>query len=257
MKPHLQKQLFFFAAVVFAALLADSCRKKANPTPSNAKFTGCRVAQIIENGTATNGTTYSFTYNNDGRVSTIKFQGGGDSFVKTITYKTNCIIVITKDNGSVSAKDSLLLDAQKRVILIDHYNYNGSPPPNLMYDQYNYDTSGNLVTIVSHYYSTVSSQNFQWANGDIEWNTGGTDFYTYVYDTSLYNIGNISARFSDLENYGIGIYTPRHLCSMAIMDNSDTTNYTYTRDADGKITSSKRIFPGNYINTTAITYNCE
>ena len=257
MKPNAQKQLLLFAAMAFATLIPQACRKKVTPAPSNAKFTGCRIAQIIENGTASSGTTYSFTYNNDGTVSTIKFQSGGDSFVKTITYKTNCIIVVTKDNGDVSAKDSLVLDAQKRVILIDHYNYNGSPPPNEVYDQYNYDVSGNLVAIVSHYYTNVSSRNFQWANGDIEWNTGGTDFYTYVYDTSSYNVGNISARFYDLENYGIGIYTPRHLFSMAIMDNSDTTNYTYTRDNEGKVASVKLVYPGNYINTTAITYNCE
>lgn len=244
---------------IIAAILLPGCHKKSNNTtsPKAANFTGCRVTQVVEGGSATYSTTYTFSYNDDGTVSTIKLHPtSGDSYLRTITYKSNRIIVSTTDNSYPYSIDSLLLDTQNRVVYIYHFDFNGGSP-NGVYDQYCYDSSGNLTAITSHYYSTVSSQNFQWANGDIVWSTSGTDYYTYIYDTSLYKVGNISARISDLENYGRGIYAPHHLYAMAVMDSVDTINYSYTTDSNGNITSIKEIYPGNDISSRVISYECE
>ena len=257
----MNRSLFFIIFLFVIAIWVSACHKKGNAIPALAKYTGCRVMQIIEPDLDTGSRiTYRFTYNDDGTVATVSVrpQPLGDSFLKKITYKTNCIIVFTADNSSPYSKDSLVIDGQNRVTYIDHYSYNGSPSPNEVFDEYLYDANGYLENIVYHNYSSISSQTFHWANDDLGWNTSGNDFYTYVYDTGVYNIGNITARTSDLENYGRSIYTPRHLISQAIMDNTDTITCTYTVDTGGSITTLNKQENGYpYTKTTRITYACE
>jgi len=262
----MKKALYIFTPVIITAILFSACKKKDNATPnttsSNSKFTGCRISQISEAGFGINGTNvYTFTYNNDGTVATITSHPDNvDVYVTTVTYNKNYVIAYTTDNGLAYSKDSIALNAQGKVINIDYYSYNGEPPAHEIYDQYSYDSSENLVAIISYNYNTVSTQNFQWVNGNIEWLSLTTDFYSYVYGTNLYSVGNITARLTDLENYGIATYTFRNLYTMMIMDNTDTFNYAYTLDTldtSGKLTKAVETESGNYTHTTEVTYDCQ
>ena len=243
-------------------LCISACKKKSNSSPSQAKFTGCRVYQITESSfdttTLESSVVYTFYYNDDGTVARINTKKGpatADYNDTYITYKKAYLLVSASSGGSVTSEaDSIVIDGQGKVTYIFQNQYGSFQE---VWSYYQYDSLGNLVLITSHNYTTVSSQNFQWANGDIMWNTSGTDFLNYVYDASLYNIGNINARIADLENYGRAIYSPKHLHSLAIMDNADTIRYSYTLDSIGKLTYLKETDPGNYIKTTQITYACE
>jgi hypothetical protein len=114
-----------------------------------------------------------------------------------------------------------------------------------------------MVFYTSKDYSTLSSANFQWKNGDIIWNNSGTGLVTNVFDTGIYNIGNITSRIIDFENYGRGIYVSKHLRSQVTIDNTDTVHFAYTLDTGGRLTTLTETDPGNYVKTTQITYNCE
>jgi len=200
---------------------------------------------------------YTFTYNNDGTVATISTGSGSNTMVKTFRYNANNIVISLLDGSFVYSKDSLLLDAQSRIIRADHWGDNEAPYPNIVYEQYQYDSLGNLVTSTSHQYNSINTTIYQWKSGDVTWNTAGTDFYDYVYGTALYNTGNIKAFLTDFENYGRAIYTPTHLATMAIMDNTDTFLYNYALDSGGRVSQLKITEPGNYTHTTLVSYDCE
>ena len=242
------------------AVLFSACHKKSNdqPTPVPAKFTGCRISEITQVALdSSSKITYQFSYNDDGTVSKIVSQTypGTDEMTKTFTYKTGCIIATTTERSSVSEKESIVLGAQDKVVYIDFHNYNGSPPPNEVWDSFSYDNSGYLMSGSYHNYGSFSSQYFEWKNGDLVWKTFGTDVYTYVYDSGLYNTGNITARINDLESYGRGIYTTKHLPVTAILNSADTLKITYTLDSGGRITYMND--PTNLLPNTLITYMCE
>ena len=260
------KKYILLLSPILLLFWVASCRKKSNASPSPnpiiTKFTGCRVSQIIEIGVDTsNRTVYSFYYNNDGTVSKINTQMGwqvSNSSDRVFVYTSNYISVKGVAYGSTpqSPEDSLILDNQNRVTYIYHNdNYNTY---NNVWDNYQYDSFGNLESIIYHSNNTLSSESFSWKNGDFTWTTTGTDYYNYVYSSDLLNIGNIHSRISDMETYGRGIFTPVHVRTMAIMDeNEDTSFYSYTLDSGGKLTYLKETQPGNYIQTTQISYTCE
>jgi hypothetical protein len=256
-----RKTMIIFPVLLVLYLWTVSCKK--TPKPSSVKtspFTGCRISQIVQFGydTTTGKTVYQFIYNNDGTVAKIISppQKGQDSFARVFTYKPNCIIVYATDNSLPYSKDSLLFDDNNRVVFIDHYTYNGSPQPNQVWDKYQYDNLGNMVLQTSHSNGASTTATYSWKNGDLQWNTSGTDFVDYYYDTTLYNIGNIFTRITDFVSYGRTVLPPsKHLRSYSIEDGADSVIYTYQLDNTGKVT---------YLNisisltpVTEITYDCE
>ncbi len=166
-------------------------------------------------------------------------------------------MVTSYDNGYITGKDSVQPDAQNHIVYIDHIDNYSSPRVNEVYDTYAYDSLGNLVSQTSYSYNTVSTTTYQWKNGDLQWNTAGTDYYTYQYDSTVYNTGNTKELMTDFEKYGRSIFTPSHLCTAAIMDGAYTTTYNNTLDSGGRLTRLTRTETGGYTYTTAISYECK
>ena len=248
--------------ILLPAMLLLSCRKSNNaPSSLPASFTGCHVSTITQTFPGSTSTITSFTYNSDGSVATIKSQSPPDNdiFVKTFIYKPGIIIINTTDNSLPYSRDSLLTDAQNRVTYINHYDYNGSPQPNLIYDIFQYDTSGNIVTasVTYHNYSQISSAVYEWKNGDLQWNTSGSDFYSYNYDTTNYNTASVTTDVGNFLNYGRGILANVHWLSQSYLDSQLVYTYTNSTDSAGKITSIRQADATNtYFTTTNITYDC-
>lgn len=258
----MKKYLLVFTSFTLIIVQVSSCRKKRSPSPAlMAKYTGCRISQIIQTDVdTTQKIVYTFSYNGDGTVSKISCVTGtfaGNNYVKSITYKKGCVLVSQLWGGAATIPehtDSIILDGQNRAISVFHNDVSGFN--NQLWDEYRYDSSGNMVLYTNHNYNTVSTANYYWKNGDLQWNTSGTDLVSYLYDTGLYNIGNISARITDFVNYGRSIYpASRHLHSKAIVNNADTSIYTYTVDGSGKLTYVN--LPGSLTQRTWITYSCE
>ena len=258
---HMRKTTTIIPVLLVISCWISSCRKPAKPSPvTNTPFTGCRISQIIQHGydSTTDKSVYRFFYNNDGTVAKIIEPpvDGHDSVAKVFTYKPNCIIVYGTDNSLTYSKDSLLLDDNNRVIFIDHYVYNGSPQPNQLWDKYQYDNAGNMVLQTSHNNGMSTTSTFSWKNGDLQWNTSGTDFVDYYYDTALYNIGNIFTKITDFVSYGRTVVPPsRHLHTFSIEDGADSAFYNYQLDNSRKV-----IYLNVSVSLTPVTevsYDCE
>lgn len=82
----------------------------------------------------------------------------------------------------------------------------------------------------------------------------------YTYNDTLYNTGNLTAALSDLEAYGRGIYTPRHLLTQAHVvtpfDDSVKT-YRYTLDTGGRISTVTESILGHVTNIRRVGYECQ
>jgi hypothetical protein len=182
--------------VLFIAI--TSCKKRSNPSPaSTAHFTGCRVSQITQVGLDTSSTMiYQFYYNDDGtvkRVNNIPNKQLTESYVKDFVYKNGYMLgyTIFYGSNSVSYTDSILIDAQNRITDVFHKdpsNYYG-----LDWDNYRYDSQGNMVFFTYNNGRSISTGNYQWKNGDLVWNTSLTDVVNSFYDPVPYNTGNINA----------------------------------------------------------------
>jgi hypothetical protein len=238
-------------ACLGAIVLAPSCKKGATIDPTApVAFTGCRIRQVVISPTDTaQRERYDFTYNEDGTVATITTnRSNNPSYitVKKFTYKPGSILVFQKDNSSYTMTDSMSLDAQGKVLITgykDGYYFN--------YRTYAYDSLGQVILVTSNQYSSVTSANYLWRNGDMV-RSGG---FTYDYDSTLYKVGNIKASIKDLLQYGRGILTTRHTYRRYWTDTTSSYNYSYTFDSSGNITQIVEGEP-SYRITTDIYYDC-
>lgn len=259
----------FIAVLIIMSII--SCKKQGNIITAGpgfsqhfpANISGCYISKITIAGGLYRG-IYTFSYNDNGTVSAINGNVdtfASDNYILKFLYFPNAIVVQTifYNSSSPAYYDSLILDNNNRVTTIYAYGTNGgfTKYPANPSTTYQYDSVGNMVLVTNYNYSTISTANYYWKNGDLQWNTVGTDQYTYIYDSSLYNTGNIKTGIIDFLKYGRPIFTTRHIHTMAIQNGRDSIGYIYTRDADGKIINIKQVEPGNYISTTQIDYNCK
>ena len=253
---------FFF---VFACFVA--CKKPGKSAP--AKFTGCRISQISESGADTSQkTVYHLYYNNDGSVSYMFVffsQSNYSNYYKYFNRIGTRIIsrTVNAQQNYTQQSDTISLDAQGRVdgIIPSYYSYGYDNNR----DEYYYDSVGNMYLHNAIGYSNVSSDFIPWLNGDptmdsLSENGGEINVTHYWYNDTLYNTGNLTARLSDLENYGRAIYTPKHLMNRAhysdmYLDSVKTFNYLL--DTGGRITTITESLPGTVVNISRIVYECE
>lgn len=266
--------LKFVIATFAVAILIFACGKKQAPAPE--KFSGCRVRQIMKLGADTTGNNkliYTFSYNGDGTVSKIVCVNpatANDSSFTIFYYKGKYIISYTVFYNELSApasRDSIILDSQNRVSFVDHHDYNGSPPPNVNWEKFTYDVSGQMIYHTSHYYSQESVDTFLWQDGDIQHFSAdihggwGAIIYDYIYTDTVFSTGNITARIDDYTAYGRPTYFTKHLRRWALNESSpgtyDTIRYDYSLNATGEVTNIRETDPGNYHFITRIYYECE
>jgi hypothetical protein len=257
-----KRYLFFFTALI----VASSCTKNGGgldyPAQPKNNFLGCRISQIVKRDLpAVAPSTYNFYYNSDGTVSRIdalndlqNYSSDNNSY-KNIVYGNGYILVNTTWGGSSlpSHTDSLLINGKGQIYKIYHNDVSGFHDQ--VWDSLGYNSLGEMTLIISHNGANLSTTNYQWKNGDVTWNTAGTDFYTYYYTDTLYNTGNMNILPGDFVNYGTSLFTPRHLPAMAVLDNGrDTVFYQNSIDASGRLTDTKHIIDGSQQSGTHITY---
>ena len=259
MKSNSNKVLLFLLVV---ACLMPSCKKSGSVVTPPDKFTGCRISKIERKERNGFKNIYTFSYNTDGtisRISAVDTSFAGNDYVTRFTYKTGYFLAdISSDGNQLPYNmDSIITDAQGHISSV--YHSTAARHTTDVWDNYEYDNDGNMV-----YYKfqgdnrIVGSENYQWKDKDLQWNSAGSFVYYYTYGTAVYNTGNITARIDDLLKYGRSLYTPKHLVTQAIRPSiSDTINYINTLDAGGRITQIREIESGMSITTTNITYECQ
>ncbi len=268
----MRKPVFFsFFAVITVVDFSFSCRKNKNTTPQ--KFTGCRITNIKEDGPdSLSRTMYNFYYNENGtvqRIFIIQPRDPNSGHTRFFTYKDNYIKIRDVASGGTWASviDSMVLDSVNRVSFIYHingyYTYN-----NNNWDQYTYDGAGNMALHTIHQNTSEYTDTLRWQDGD---ETGysedlsagwGENIYSFACNDTLLNTGNITSGIKDMESYGRGVYTSKHLRKSAtcVSCSSLVMNYAYHTDSMGKLIYQQDIpMDGAITNAKSIwiTYACQ
>ncbi len=251
-----------YTVLLCALLLAAACKKQnaiilVRPTAEDShNFTGCRIKQIVQQSPSYS-TTYNYFYKEDGRVSRIRIvtgTGADDYSDQYFTYSGNYIIeavYYSKDQGT-SRRDSLVLDGNDVVTAIYHESGRN-------YDEFQYDSSGTILTCTYHSNGDITTQTFKYSTGDLLWNTFNTGYYEYNYETATYKTGNNTATVDNMLRYGRQIIPPSmHLVHYKVLTPYyDTITFTHTTDANGNLVTEQYTELQKYNYASNITYECK
>ena len=213
-----------------------ACKKDKN---NNGKKPDCRLKAYIEDRPGNPG-TWEFTYNSDGKVSSIKLTYSGGVTIAEFTYTGNTILTIAKNSGQTMYEDSITLDSKGRPANTRRY-YNGTRTSweNTAFE-YNVDDLSKLTNTNSS--SGIQTKTATYSNGNLIALQSPTNTATYEYfpeETQVADYLNVSGYL----NYGFGIYPHKNLVK-SLSSGGSTTSFTYEKNGDGLIIKGKAITAG-------------
>jgi YD repeat-containing protein len=241
-------------ALALCAIIASSCGKKNNTSGTN-----CRIVGLSDNiGSSTS--HVSFTYDDQGRLTSIVATGGNTPIKRVFTYSGN-IEMISETLLGVTTTDSIVLSSDG-LPEIDQLRTSGGTQT---LSTYTY--AGSEIQTVTNQSSPVSTTDFYaWTGGNVTWsNVGINNAYSassiqYFYDTTAPSQPGDYWQMIQLEGYGFTFIRNANLVTHTNgIDNGDTTAYqtfAYTFDSDHKITQLVMTY-GMTVETITYQYSCD
>jgi hypothetical protein len=209
-------------------VLLDSC-KKDHPAPLTlTPF--CQVSSVVQSDN-----TYAITYNTAGKPEKIVYQDE----VRTFTYSGNTVTVLHKVDGDFRDRKIITLNSDGLPTnMRGHYNESGT-------EWYNeaFEYNGKEVikrTGTDSYSSSSEVATYAWQNGNLISNSRPSFFteqYEYYTDKDFKEGDHYYFEQFIEQSYQF-IFNKNLFKSVKV--NGNTTTYSYTFDADGKIASYKR-----------------
>ncbi|MCL6523050.1 MAG: DUF4595 domain-containing protein [Thermoflavifilum sp.] len=239
------KTKIVLCALLFPAFfLGIGCKKK----DKELKKPDCRIITVSQSS----GDSFYFTYNTDGKVQTIT-QG---TLSTTFTYSGQTAIATTTDNGTFKYKKIITFNDNGLATNIKtEYNLSGTDWTN---DALEYSgTQLVKYTSTSSNGGTPFVQTVTWTNGNpttISTVSGGSSTYTLEYYTDkLFQPGDYFHINYFIQ--GIQVIKAKNLIK-SISSGSEITNFSYSFDSDGKI-SSLTVITGTGTKTYNYQYLCQ
>jgi hypothetical protein len=233
-------KLILLAVLITVALA--SCKK------DDAIKTSCKIITAIQVPAGLS-STYSFTYNSEGKLSTIK----DDKLTSVIVYGGNTIVVNTTSAGGFFHS--------KKIITLNTNGFasNCKTENDLTGDKWENDTFEYNGAELIKATSTTSDggvpyiETYTWSGGNIVSITSGSTISTLEYfkdkpsqDGDILNFNQLTA--------GYNIVKVKNILK-SVSAGSEITNFEYKFDADGKIASFVGIGSSTY--TQTYQYQCE
>lgn len=249
------KKIFTLTAIACLVISIQSCKKDkdSNPTP-NPPTKQCRLTAATSSPSSGSGTTYSFTYNNDNKVSQI-VTSGSPVYTKTFTYNGHTINIISKSGTTVNGKTVITTNDAGRQLHSEERDVNTDTITS--YSDFEYTNNGDLLKITQKYGSSPSTIiNLTYSNGNLMSlsSSGSVTTYDYYTDQS-FRIGD-AFYFSQIFEFGTAFYIVNKNLVKSYSRGSIIENYNYTFDTDNNITQMKTI-NGSNISTIAVQQLCE
>jgi len=215
-KPALLAVLLYGFSMCFV-----SCKKD-----NNSDAAQCRVTDIKSNDSISS--EYGLSYNADKKISVITLAPYKGK--RLFTYSGNFIFRAVMDSsGNIIQSDTLSLNKNGLVSSIASYFVgNGSHS----YEAMVYDSKNQLIGVTGASASNTFV-NYTWRNGDmvsIKYITTDTEIMNYYTDKPADNGDYL--RIMSFTEWGLPLFKCNHL-----FKGSGNNIFTYTYDADGKITS--------------------
>ena len=208
--------------MVCLALFWTGCSKKSTSKPAS------QISSIKNS----NGATWEFSYDGQGRIETILFSYQGNSTTKTFQYGNKEVFTSTVDQGGTVTTDTLDLNPDGSV------SRDRTVVNNVLYTSTNSYSNGDLdtTTYTAPYngvlQTSISTCTYQ--NGDMIANSGGVT-YTY-YD----NQPAVAVDFNQAGEYETFGNACHNIKCAHMMQTYTTTNgtitFTYMYDSLGRVT---------------------
>lgn len=201
-------------------------------------FTGCKkdkdeakkpVCRIITITPAPSGSSFNISYNSDGKVNTVST--GSD--ITTFAYSGNTIIGTTTNSGTFGSKKIITLGSNGLATNVKtEFNASGTDWSN---DVYEYSGTELIkATNTSSSGGTPSVTTVTWNNGNLVSAASGSSVSTLDYFDKPAQTGDY-LQIAQLIT-GFQIYKTKNAIK-SLLSGSTITNFDYSFDADGKITS--------------------
>jgi YD repeat-containing protein len=208
--------------MVAAMLSFVDCSKKSTSKPAS------QVSSIKNS----NGATWNFSYDDQGRIETILYAYQANSTTRTFQYGNKELFLSTVDQAGTVTIDTLELNAdgsvssEREVVNNQHYHSTDSYS-NGDLDTSTYTASYNGVPI-------TSTSTYTYQNGDMVSNSGGVT-YTYYQNQPAAALDFNQA--GEYENYGNACHDIKCAHMMQTYTTSNgTITFTYDYDSLGRVT---------------------
>ncbi len=219
------------------ALFFANCSKKSTSKPAS------QVSSIKNS----NGETWNFSYDGQGRVTTILYSYDSASFTKTFQYGKLTVFTSNIDQSGNVTIDTLELNSDGSIGTDKYWSGNQG-----YLEKYTYSNSGadtmTVTSINGNPYFNLSTSTFQ--GGDMISNSGGVT-YTYYQNQPAKPLDDIQV--GEYESYGNAAYSTK--CQHMVQTYNTiygTITFTYTYDTLGRVTQIEN--ENAYIQSTAITW---
>jgi hypothetical protein len=217
-----------FIIISSFVVLLDGC-KKDDPAPLTlTPF--CQVSSVVQSGN-----TYAITYNTAGKPEKIVYQDE----VRTFTYSGNTVTVLLKIDGVFNELKTITLNVDGLPTNVrGDFNESGTEWNNEAFEYNGKEVIKRTGT--DSYGSGSEVATYTWQNGNLISNSRSgffTEQYEYYTDKD-FKEGDLYYVEQFIEQSYQYIFNKNLFKSVKV--NGNTTTYSYTFDADGKITSYKR-----------------
>lgn len=221
-------------AVIFTVALV-SCKKDDAPKPS------CRIITATPDASAAGYLTYNFSYNSEGKLSSSTI---GTS-TNTFAYSGSTVVETSTTGGVFSYKNIITLNANGMASNIRTENdETGTNWSNQALEYNGTELIKSTSTNSSGGAATISA--ITWSGGNMITVTSGSSTSTIEYYTDKPAQTGDYLSLAQLAA-GYEIYRTKNAIK-SILAGSDISNFNYTFDADGKITSVA------IVGTSIVTY---
>lgn len=249
------KNIFAIAAFVCLAITVQSCNKDkdSDPTPTPAAKV-CRLTSATVIPPSGEGITYSFSYNNDHKISQII---SSDSPVNTttFTYSGNTINVAGKSGTTQTDKTIITTNAAGLQLHSETRDLDNDTVISSI--DYEYGSNGDLLKITNIYGDDDPTiTNASSSDGNIISLNGSGSLTTMEYYTDQkFRIGDYFHILQMIQT-GTAFYIVNKNLVKSFSSGSNITNFNYTFDADNNITQLD-IISGADITTVHFQQVCE
>ena len=240
-------------------MIVASCKKDDDDKQPEKNPNACLLTESTytakRTGVGQVGKT-TYTYDNKGRINTLKWNAANDPYVDEYTY-SNDQITVKRNNGVII---TYKLDASGKIIKA---NYTDSRKET----NYTYNTDGYLIQEVS---TDGSSTKYAYTDGNLTSDAYTDNNPTYSHTATIqYNNDAAKNNFIDEQlvnwlpqhyNKALRAYfgkASKNLPSKSFDSNGFYENYTYEKDAKGNIVKFTTTDTHEFGYVLDMKYNCE
>ncbi|HMI63505.1 MAG TPA: hypothetical protein VK518_21465 [Puia sp.] len=252
------KTYFLWLLSLLSLLLTSSCKKDSRGNPNS-----CRIIAVYDTTNSSNGTNSTFdnqfSYDKDGRISSIKFTAPTGSETQNFTYSGNLMVAV-RTRSQYSA-DSIFFNSQglpDKAVFVELNSI-------AQVSTYSYNSDGQIRTstdinpypqpLGANPYGMTTTYTYVYSNGDLLTKTDNSgNVYTYSYFTDKAAADGDVLRLSDLMNLGLVFVRNAHVVKSQ-QANSTLEKFSYSFDSSGKIITATAT-SDDYIKKFTIEYDC-